>query len=409
MKYLAGFTLIFAAAAIAGHDTGELLPIDHEAIRYTQTPGDDAVARLQHRLDTGAAKLHFDTKFGFLASVLTELRISTSSQILVFSKTSFQSHKILPRRPRAIYFGDTAMVGFVRTGDVLELAAADPRQGTIFYTLDQRDTAKPRLFRRDICLQCHLSPVTQSVPGLMVRSVVPDWNGFPTGSTSFVTDHRSPLKDRWGGWYVTGSAGTQEHMGNAMLERPGEDRLPVFDQTRQVKDLNGFSEPNEYLTPHSDIVALMTLEHQTQMLNLITRAGWEARLGRPYEATADELVEYMLFAGEPALTSPVQGTSGFAEQFSKKGPRDSKGRSLYELDLKSRLLRYPCSFLVYSDPWDNMPAPVKDRVYRRLWEVLSGEDRSEAFANLTSDHRRAILDILVATKKGLPSYWKAVS
>jgi hypothetical protein len=120
-------------------------------------------------------------------------------------------------------------------------------------------------------------------------------------------------------------------------------------------------------------------------------------------------VEYMLFAGEPALTSPVQGTSGFAEQFSKKGPRDSKGRSLYELDLKSRLLRYPCSFLVYSEPWDNMPAPVKDRVYRRLWEVLSGEDRSEAFANLTSDHRRAILDILVATKKGLPSYWKAVS
>lgn len=184
--------------ALAGHDTGELLPLDDDAIRYTKTPADDSVARLQQRLIAGSAKLVWEDQFGYLRSALKELHVSPASQVLVFSKTSFQAARISPRRPRAIYFNDTVTVGYVRTGDVLEFAAADPRQGTIFYTLEQQQTARPRFYRRDVCIQCHHSPVTQAVPGFMVRSVTPDWNGFPSGGEAFITDHRSPLKERWG-------------------------------------------------------------------------------------------------------------------------------------------------------------------------------------------------------------------
>ena len=391
------------AVALAGHDTGELLPLDDDAIRYTKTTADDPVARLQQRLIAGSAKLTWEDQFGYLRSALKELHVSPVSQVLVFSKTSFQAARISPRRPRAVYFNDTVTVGYVRTGDVLEFAAADPRQGTIFYTLEQQQTTRPRFYRRDVCIQCHHSPVTQAVPGFMVRSVTPDWNGFPSGTEAFITDHRSPLKERWGGWYVTGTSGDQDHMGNAVLQRPGETRLAISGESRNISSLRAFIEPEAYPAPHSDIVALMTLEHQSQMLNRITRLGWESRLGRPIEPLVEELVEYALFSGEATLTAPVKGTSGFTEEFARQAPRDSKGRSLYDFDLTTRMFRYPCSFLIYSEPWDGMPALVKERVYARLGEVLSGADQTAKFRHLTKDDRRAIREILQATKKGLPA------
>lgn len=407
MKHLLISSLVLTftgiAVALAGHDTGELLPLDDEAIRYTKTPADDPVARLQKRLIAGSAKLVWEDQFGYLRSVLKELHVPVASQVLVFSKTSFQAARISPRRPRAIYFNDTVTVGYVRTGDLLEFAASDPRQGTIFYTLEQQQTARPRFYRRDVCIQCHHSPVTQAVPGFMVRSVTPDWNGFPSGSEAFITDHRSPLKERWGGWYVTGTSGDQEHMGNAVLQRPGETRLAISGESRNISSLGAFIEPEAYLAPHSDIVALMTLEHQSQMLNRITRLGWESRLGRPIDTLVDDLVEYALFSGEAALTAPVKGTSGFTEEFPRHAPRDPKGRSLYALDLTTRIFRYPCSFLIYSEPWDGMPAPVKERVYARLGAVLSGADETAKFRHLTPADRKAILEILLATKKGLPA------
>ncbi len=391
-----------ATVAIAGHDTGELLPLDDDAIRYTKTPADDPVARLAKRISAGSVHLTWEDQFGYLRSVLKELHIAPSSQVLVFSKTSFQAPRISPRRPRAIYFNDTTTVGFVRSGDVLEFAAADPRQGTIFYTLEQQPTARPNFYRRDICTQCHHSPVTQAVPGFMVRSVTPDWNGLPAGSESFITDHRSPLKARWGGWYVTGKSGDQEHMGNTVLQRPGETSLAVSGEARNLAALGTFIEPTAYLSPHSDIVALMTLEHQSQMLNRITRLGWQSRLGRPIDALVEELVQYTLFSGEAALTAPLKGTSGFAEAFPRNAPHDARGRSLYDFDLTTRMFRYPCSFLIYSEPWDAMPTPVLDRVYSRLLNVLTGKDTSPAFRHLSTADRQAILEILRSTKKGLP-------
>lgn len=421
--------LVPVALAIAGLSS-DMLPLDDDAIQYATRPVDDPVNALQQRIDKGEAALKYDGELGYLPSVLQALNVSTTSQILVFSKTSFQAPRIGPHTPRALYFRDDVAVGFVRTGDILEFAAVDSKQGVRFYTLDQEPVAHPRFERRDTCLQCHQSSATLGVAGLMVRSVYPDRNGMPiTSAGGFITDHRSPLKDRWGGWYVTGTSGDQVHMGNAVMPDATGGGQPVFEGISNVTNLDRFIDTSAYLTPHSDIVALMTLEHQTQMENLIIRAGWEARIamvqnnafnkafGEPetqirvstahrIDAAVEELLDYMFFGEETKLTSPIKGTSGFTEYFEKLGPRDSKGRSLRDFDLKTRMFRYPCSFLIYSEAFDGMPQIVKDRLYRRMWEVLTSRDNSPRFAHLSPSDRKAILEILLDTKKDLPAYWR---
>lgn len=424
--------LSLTTAAIAGLSGSDMLPLDSDAIRYTSGPVDDPVDVLQQRLDKGETKLTYDGSMGYLKSVLDALNVSTTSQILVFSKTSFQAARIGPRLPRALYFNDNVAVGFVRTGDVLEFAALDSKQGVHFYTLDQEQVESPKIRRRDTCLQCHQAAATMGIPGLMVRSVFPDRTGMPifSAGSGFITDHRSPLKERWGGWYVTGTTGNQTHMGNAVMPGATGEPMPPPEGSQNVTDLKPFIDPGAYLTPHSDIVALMTLEHQTQMDNLIIRVGWETRIAmvqnaamnkafhepddqirestaHRVNAAVEDLLSYMLFSGETVLTSPVKGTSGFAEEFEKLGPKDAKGRSLRDFDLKTRMFRYPCSFLVYSKAFDSMPQLAKDRLYRRMWEVLTERDKSPEFAHLSAADRKAILEILLDTKKNLPAYWRA--
>jgi len=424
------FLLAPLGLGIAGLGSSYLVPLDNDAIQYTKGAVDDVVSSLQTRMDKGEVKLVHDDEYGYLRSVLKELSIPANSQVLVFSKTSFQAPRIAPRMPRALYFNDRTAVGFVKAGDVLEVAALDPKQGVIFYTLDQDPARRPRFNRQDVCLQCHQSGATMGVPGLLVRSVRPDHTGMPVMSAgSFVTDHRSPLKERWGGWYVTGLSGNQTHMGNAVTldVRDDEVRAPVSQGTPNLTSLRPFFDTGAYLTPHSDIVALMTLEHQKQMDNLMIRVGWETRMamaenkginrsfGEPEEhvrpatqhridVAVEELLEYMLFRDEAKLTAPVRGTSGFTEEFPKQGPRDRKGRSLRDFDLKSRMFRYPCSFMIYSDAFEGMPSIVKGRLYRRLLDVLSGKDNSAKFSYLNPEDRQAILEIVRETKKGLPVY-----
>src|ERR1019366_3284642 len=381
-------------------------------------PVDDAIARLQRRINAGEVKLQADDNFGYLRSVLRALDVPESSQVLVFSKTSFQAPRIAPRTPRALYFNDHVAVGFVRTGDVLEFASLDPKLGIVFYTLDQEATAHPRFDRRDTCLQCHQSGGTLGVPGLVVRSVFPDSTGMPMfHAGTFVTDHRSPLKERWGGWYVTGTHGTQSHMGNVWIkDKEHPDRLDL-ESGANVTSLEGHFDVTAYLTPHSDIVALMILAHQTHLHDLISRVNWETRLAlheqasmnqalgvpadtwsdstrlRIYNAVETQLC-YMLFCDETRLEAPVRGTSPFTREFAAAGPKDSTGRCLKDLDLNGRMFRYPCSFLIYSEAFDALPKPALDYFYRRLWDVLTGKEKDDAFATLTTSDREAILSIL---------------
>jgi hypothetical protein len=129
-----------------------------------------------------------------------------------------------------------------------------------------------------------------------------------------------------------------------------------------------------------------------------------------FERPAEQLLRYLLFTNETPLSAAdsqrIIGSSAFARAFESRGLRDSKGRSLRDFDLGTRIFRYPCSYLIYSDAFDRLPGPARDYVYHRLLAILSGQDQSQDFARLSAQDRRAILEILLATKTGLPGEWK---
>jgi len=335
----------------------------------TATPHDKA-ARLAEKLKTGKTKLPFDAKNGYLPALLKEFGISTTSQVLVFSKTSLQASRISRQAPRAIYFNDDSYVGWVKPsvqfGEVMEITAVDPKIGTIFYSMNQQETAVPEIKRRDECLHCHSSPQTEGVPGLFIRSVFADSEGFAVPSAgSFLSDHRSPLKQRWGGWYVSGTHGEQRHMGNSYLPGRGLGAALDIERGANAQDLNLFLTTEPYLTPYSDIVALMVLEHQARAQNLIFRCHQD-------ETAADTLADYLLFKDEAALAAPVEGVSGFAAEFAARGPFDEQHRSLREFDLKTRMFRYPLSYMIYSKSFDQIPEATKKRVLARIYKALEG-------------------------------------
>ena len=383
-------------------------PLDHPAIGYTTTVPSDAVSALNARLASGAAHLQFDRDRGYLPAVLDALRVPRESQMAVFSPTSFQASKINAQNPRAIYFSDTVAVGWVR-GGLLEVAAQDPRLGPVFYALDQKPDERPQFTRSDEdCLVCHRSWETLAVPGIFVLSTFPPLtkNGYASGG---VSDQRTPFIERWAGWYVTGRPGRTRHMGN----KP----VPTRDDTSPtvaIDSLEGRIDLKGYPTPYSDIVALMVFEHQTRMTNLLTYLAWETRVARfdrkpqpALDETVRELVDYLLFVDEAPLVGKIEGTSGFAEMFSAQGPRDARGRSLRQFDLVTRLMKYPCSYLIYSAAFDALPPVALEAVYKRMWQVLSGADKQRPYQRLSLADRRAVIEILRETRAGLPAYFQA--
>jgi len=401
----------------SGQTLGEtaLIPIDHPSIQYDTRPADDRVTRLARDLASG--KLHLKPNAnGPLPGLLQALGVNPDSQTLVFSKTSFQAARIEPRNPRALYFSDDVMVGFVRGSDLLELAALDPKQGMVFYSFNGASNP-PSFDRRDACLQCHTSPGTLGIPGLLIASSYTDASGMPAfRGAQRITDHRTPFEDRWGGWYVTGTHADMRHIGNAVGHDSAHPALLDMHDTQNLTSLAKKFDASGYLSGVSDIVALMTLEHQTRMTNLMIRAGWEARIAETsgvdpaakaqLETDLESLVSYMLFADEATLRGPVVGVSTFTQTFAARGPRDHQGRSLRDFDLQKRMFRYPLSYMVYSEAFDAMPDQVRERVYRRLYDVLTGRDQSDKFKRLSTDDRRAVLEILRETKPGLPAYFK---
>jgi hypothetical protein len=408
--YIAVAVWLGAVGVAAGQLEHPSLLRNHPVIKYATTPTDDPIAQLDRKLESGEVTLTAEGPAGYLKSVLAALKVPVESQILVFSKTSFQAPRINPQNPRAIFYSDTVSVGWVRGGEVLEFIGQDPKLGSIFYTLSQAPGGKPRFERNDACVTCHASDVTHYVPGMFIGSVFPGPDGTTMYGPAYTTDHRSPFEIRWGGWYVTGTHKAARHMGNAVALDSTDLAAMITPQTVHVTDLTGRFDMTGYLSPHSDLVSLLTIEHQAKMLNLITRIGWEARIGskeagRTLDTAAAELVDYMLFVDEAPLPGPITGTSGFAKHFASQGPRDKEGRSLREFALDTRLMKYPCSYLIYSEPFDAMPAEAKAAVYARLWEVLSGADRHERYNRLTPADREAIVEILQATKKDLPPYF----
>jgi hypothetical protein len=332
----------------------------------------------------------------------------------LFSKTSLQSRLITPRNPRTIFFNDSVAVAWMR-GGFIEIAAHDTLQGAVFYLLPQMPFAVAPV-RENSCLTCHYSATTLGVPGFIARSI-------PTGTDgaimpwlgNYVVDHRRPLAERWGGWYVTGRSGAAPHLGNAPVADRSAREVSVSDANLNLPTLSERFDTSAYLTPHSDVVALLVFDHQMHMMNLLTRIGWEARVmahekraaaAPAWREAIEETVDYLLFVDE-APVGRVDGSSGFAATFASTGPRDRKGRSLRDLDLRTRLLKYPCSYMIYSDAFAALPAEARGAIYGRMWEILSGRDRAAKYARLTAADRQAIVEILRDTKTDLPSYYAA--
>ncbi len=394
-----------------------------------QTTRNDAVARLQQQLERGDVQLEFAETTGYLQSILKLLDVPVSSQGLVFSKTSLQSNYISPSNPRAIYFNDSVFVGWIRGADLIEITALDPKLGSELYVLEQTKTDKPRFQRGIGCSGCHVAGNTRFVAGPLMRSVYAGSNGSGFGEArSFITDHTSAFTERWGGWYVTGTHGSIKHLGNMFFS--GDSNLDDLDALigGNVTSLEKRVDLKGYLSPHSDIVALMVMAHQTQGQNLIVWLGQEARLAvkeqeelnkavvnnvAEWEASpkfrvtyaVDELLKYLLFVDEAKFTAPIKGTTTFAQEFAARGLKDKQGRALRDFDLQQRLFRYPLSYLIYTEAFDNLPTLARELFYRKLWLALTAQEKDKPFAHLRAADRKVILEILCDTKKNLPEYF----
>jgi hypothetical protein len=419
MKRVATFVtaVVLAGVAVALADLGGAFtpPLTHPAIEYGRRPTTDAIAQLNRRLEQGAARLEFESAGrGYLRSILAALEIPVESQMVVFSKTGLQSRITNPKNPRAIYFNDSVVVAWVRGEPFVEIAAQDPRQGVNFYMLDQKEVEQPSVRKSGGCLTCHESLTSMGVPGMILKSTFVTPDGAARFHLGFaVPDHRTPIEERWGGWYVTGKAGKARHRGNAMVTDMEHPEAMITPETLNVASLKDKFDTDAYLSPYSDIVALLVFEHQMRMMNLITRVGWEVRVATHDKQSeklpgllrdaAREFVDYLLFVDEAPLNGRIEGSSGFAKVFAALGPRDRKGRSLRDLDLERRLMRYPCSYMIYSEAFDGMPPEAKDAIYQRMSQVLSGAEHDGKYARLSPADRQAVLEILRDTKKDWPS------
>jgi len=368
---------------------------------------EDPIALLGTKLKKQETRLEYEPRHGYLLSVLKQLNVPISSQTLVFSKTSLQSERISPKTPRALYFNDDVYVAWVQDSAAIEIMAVDPKRGANFYMLDQENDGRP-VFEQvtgHVCSACHYDQsVKKFVPHLSFLSVIPDETGSVEGTSPIPTTDQSPMEERWGGWYVTGTHGTQRHMGNIALKTPrtigGTLSGIDFSKSSNVTDLSNHFDTTRYPTPHSDIVALLVLAHQVDLQNLITLATAQPD-ANPKE-TGEPLVKALLFSGAVPFKGAVKGTSTFTSEFAARGPRDRQGRSLRDFDLKTRLFRYPLSYMIYTSGFDAMPDKVRTYVYRRLNEVLTGIDLTPDFSHLSRSDRASILEILRDTKSDFP-------
>jgi hypothetical protein len=403
---------------------------EHPAIHYATAPTNDPVGRLMREIASGARSLQYRERVGYLESVLDALGVPAESQLLVFSKTGLQRAQTSPRNPRALYFNGTVVVGYIAGARFLELASHDPQQGVVFYTIDQTGASADRMAphvagppspmatRRTNCLSCHVSSNTLDVPGMITRSMFTARDGDVIPQLgSHLVDHRTPLPQRWGGWFVTSHdiappyAGVS-HMGNVTTALHPTSGTATTSNEVLFEWLDSAPQSRGYLSQESDIAALMVFDHQMRAINLLTRLNWETRVATsggganfgagPLNDLANELTDYLLFVGEAAPPARMTPRAGFARRFQGSGPQDRRGRSLRELDLKRRLLRYSCSYMIQSDAFASLPKPAKDAVYARLRAILSTGSTHAKYSHLSAEDRRTILEILRDTLPDWP-------
>jgi hypothetical protein len=397
---------------------------EYPTIGYANAASNNAIAKLQERLNRGEVRLKFQPPRGYLDSVLSALGIDPSSQTLVYSKTSLQFDLINASTPRAIYFDDDTYVAWIPGTKFLEIATMDSALGPVFYTLSNTSPSEIRVERETSrCLTCHdtWGMTGGGVPKFLFLSTLVDTQGESlTGQPGVDTTDQTPIRNRWAGWYVTGQLGKQEHLGNILADSDVDPSQ--IDKLRRgnVEGLQGLFDARTYVTDKSDVVALLVFEHQSYVGNLITRANFKSRtlltrngvdasvadswnalpdpLQKKMKPMVEPLVRALLFVDAATVTSEIRSGSGFDKWFQSKGPRDTEGRSLRDLDLRTRLFKYPLSYLIYSESFNGLPPVAKDYIYTRLADVLNGRDPSPSFAHISAEERHTLREILASTK-----------
>ncbi|MEN9652673.1 MAG: hypothetical protein RL303_393 [Verrucomicrobiota bacterium] len=417
-------------AGLVGHAAAQQNePFEGPPINYSTTAPRDRATTLNAAHRRRADEIRRLPARQRLKWLLDEFGVPAESQLLVFSKTSLQRDLITPETPRALYFSDEAYVGWVPAG-AIEVTVFDPELGATFYVFDAHQTGDaPLLLRDNDCLLCHARH--EHTPSLRARTVFPDRNGEPlSGSGGSNIAPATPLAERWGGWYVTGGAPGLNHRGNLRGETIGAFEGPKARPTLNLAALTDMADTRRYLLKTSDVIPLLMHDHQVHMHNVLSTAGQETRialhrwpgmreiLGLPVDAPpqgsclvvfdnqAEKIVDALLFRDEAAWPAGGVGGDGvFAAAYARTRKADPQGRSLRDLDLRTRLFRYRCSPLIYSESFAGLPKPLRDLTLLRLSAGLRAYPPGPGFGHLPEAERQAIHEILSATLPGLPEGW----
>ena len=404
-------------------------PFEEPPINYSATPTNDRATAISAKFQSRAMEIRSMPAKKRLQWLLAELGVPVESQIFVFSKTSLQRELINPEAPRVLYFSDEAYIGWSPTG-AFEVAVFDAKLGATFYVFEPHATKEePLLARSGDCLLCHSRH--EHTPSLRTRSVFPDANGEPlSGSGSSNIAPSTPLAERWGGWYVTGTKAPFEHRGNLTGKKIDDFEGPAAQPTRNLLSLEGVVDTRRYLLKTSDVVPLLMHDHQVHVHNVLSKANQDARialhrwpamreiLGLPknappqgsclvvFDSQAEKVLDALLCRDEAAWPAGgIQGDGVFAPAYAKTRKPDAKGRSLRDLDLQTRLFRYRCSPLIYSESFATLPKELHDIILLRLSSGLRAFPPSPSFGHLPDDERAAIHEILSATLPNLPAGW----
>lgn len=385
---------------------------DLRPILYSDTQASDPLAILQKKIESGEIDDHGGYGLKSLEFVLDYLKVPRESQVLVFSKTSLQNDRITPATPRALYFSENAYVGYVPGGHI-EVIVHDAILGPVFYLISQGKENKLEIERdTNRCMSCHATSRTENVPGMLIRSVYAEESGHPILQLgTHDVHHETPLADRWGGWYVTGKSALP-HLGNRVFK---EDSV-LTPSSIPIRSVSGMVNVSPYLRSTSDIVALLVLEHQVKMHNLINAAGMNYRrsmhfmnildpqaepgsgsAGGVADRGAEDIVDYLFFKDEADLGDGVEGDAAFQQQFTNRFPKTQAGESLAEFRLYGRIFKNRCSYMVYSDAFKGMPLVLKQKVIARMKLVLAG--KVEGFEYLKKSECQRINEILGETLK----------
>jgi hypothetical protein len=410
---------------VAAEDAYERPPI-----RYSEAAPNDPAAKLGEAIKAGQRAFTGDDR-QTVKDLLAAFGALPSSQVLVFSKTSFQNDRINPRHPRAIYFSDNVYIGWA-PGGLAEIAAIDPTLGPVFYSFDPHPGARDKFVRDPDCLRCHGGTFVRDIPSVLARSVFTDPDGQPRLALgSEVIDAGTPFDHRWGGWYVAGRTGSVAHRGNVLLSEDREPTKEELAKTSNVTDLGALFDAKPYLSPTSDIVALLVIEHQIGIHNTLTRANqqclrmmayqegvqrdlkepisseptWES-VRTAFSGATEQILDALLFRDEaPIPPGGVAGVNSFADDFQMIKGRDGRVSPLRVLDLKTRIFKTRCSYIIETEAFHKLQPVLRRKVLERLWRIVDQPDSEPRYGHLEASERATIKAFVRATIPDLPACW----